>query len=91
MIYIKILGTFFIVMISFVLIVRKDLAWARGLSLDWLRPYMPAERSEQWDRRTTALGLLIFGFCAAVLLTLPFGMGVIILMLYLPFLIWYFS
>jgi hypothetical protein len=53
MIYIKLLGTFFTIMISFVLLFRQDLAWERGRSLTWLQRYLPGDRTDTWDRRIT--------------------------------------
>ena len=91
MIYIKLLGTFFTIMVSFVLLFRPDLAWERGHSLAWLRRYLPDERTETWDRRITIVGLLVFGVSIAILLTLPNGLGVLVSLMYLPFVIWLFS
>ena len=91
MVYVKVLGTFFTIMVSFVLLFRHDLAWERGRSRRWLQRYLPVERTAQWDRRITIVGLLIFGASIAILLTLPHSMGILIAMLYLPFVIWLFS
>ena len=91
MIWIKLLGTFFTIMVSFVLIFRQEMAWERGRSLAWLRHYLPDARSDKWDRRITALGLLIFGLSVTILLTLPYAMGVVVTLMYLPFIVWLFS